>query len=204
GRLGRIKRSMITEPAYALDAAKLFRRMKQFEEVDLINSAAIKRDSPIAEEHSLYEAVHTDIPYADWCLKRYLGRIQKCETVEELDHVYDGVTPDCYSYSGYRFRHLKKKDYTLRACIGTKASRAKLEELEQEVHRLEQELQELLIEEHRLREVQSYESRNQDPAQLTAWSRAGGQLEERLKRQEKLQNELKELEDGTLVADLKR
>ena len=38
GRLGRIKKSMITEPAYALDAAKIFRRMQQFEEVDLINS----------------------------------------------------------------------------------------------------------------------------------------------------------------------
>lgn len=34
---------MITEPAYALDAAKIFRRMQQFEEVDLINSEAVQR-----------------------------------------------------------------------------------------------------------------------------------------------------------------
>ena len=43
GRLGRIKKSMITEPAYALDAAKIFRRMQQFEEVDLINSEAVPK-----------------------------------------------------------------------------------------------------------------------------------------------------------------
>ena len=105
GRLGRIKKSMITEPAYALDAAKIFRRMQQFEEVDLINSEAVQKDSPEADENSLYEAVHAESGYVDRCLKRYLGRIQKCETVEELSTVKDGVTPDCYSYSGYMFRH---------------------------------------------------------------------------------------------------
>ena len=204
GRMGRVKYSLITAPEYALTAAELFRGMRQYEDVELINTAAVRRDQPQALEGSLYEAVRAEEPYVDQCLKYYLGRIIKCRTVEELHQVRDGVTPDCYSYSGYRFRHLKKKDYTLRACIGTKVSRAKLEELEQEVRRLEQELQELLIEEHGLKEVQSYESLNQDPAQLTAWSRAAGQLEECLKRQEKLQNELKELEDGTLVADLKR
>ena len=92
---------MITEPAYALDAAKIFRRMQQFEEVDLINSEAVQKDSPEADENSLYEAVHAESGYVDRCLKRYLGRIQKCETVEELSTVKDGVTPDCYSYSGY-------------------------------------------------------------------------------------------------------
>ena len=53
GRLGRLKKSMITEPAYALDAAKIFRKMKRYEEADLINSAAIKRESPAAEKNSL-------------------------------------------------------------------------------------------------------------------------------------------------------
>ena len=35
----------------------------------------------------------------------------------------DGVTPDCYSYSGYRFRHLKKKDYTLPIRISIASAR---------------------------------------------------------------------------------
>ena len=52
GRLGRIKHSLVTEPQYALDAARIFRRMKrrEYEEIDLINTAAIKRDEPKAEE----------------------------------------------------------------------------------------------------------------------------------------------------------
>lgn len=39
GRMGRVKFSLITPPEYALDAAKLFRRMKQYQEIDLINTA---------------------------------------------------------------------------------------------------------------------------------------------------------------------
>ena len=118
GRMGRLKRSLITEPQYAHEAAVLFRNMKQYENVDLINSKAIADSEPDCLEGSLYDAVKTEDAYVDVCLKRYLGHIMKCRSVEELEQVRDGVTPDCYSYSNFIFRHLKKKDYTTRACIG--------------------------------------------------------------------------------------
>ena len=38
GRMGRLKFSLITEPRYAHTAAVIFGDMKQFEDVDLINS----------------------------------------------------------------------------------------------------------------------------------------------------------------------
>ena len=64
---------------YALDAANIFRGMKkrEYETVDLINTAAIQRDEPQAMDETLYDAVKTDIPYVDFCLKRYLGHIKK-------------------------------------------------------------------------------------------------------------------------------
>ena len=104
--MGRLKFSLITEPKFAHDAAAVFREMKQFEEVDLINSKAIADSEPRAMENSLYEAVETKEAYVDVCLKRYLGHIIKCHSVEELEQVKDGVTPDCYSYSNFIFRHL--------------------------------------------------------------------------------------------------
>ena len=203
GRLGRLKKSMITEPAYALDAAKIFRKMKRFEEADLINSAAIKRESPAAEKNSLYEAVHTDLDYVDWCLKRYLGRIQKCETVEELDSVRDGVTPDCYSYSNYIFRHLRSRDYTKGACIGTRISKARLRELADEIESLQENLIGERQREAALKGAQKYEALTQETGQLLRLSSAADELEEYYRRQEKLQKELKELEDGTRTAELK-
>lgn len=203
GRLGRLKKSMITEPAYALDAAKIFRKMKRFEEADLINSAAIKRESPSADKNSLYEAVHTDMDYVDWCLKRYLGRIQKCETVEELDGVRDGVTPDCYSYSNYIFRHLRSKDYTNGACIGTRISKARLRELADEIESLQEKLIGERQREAALRDAQKYETLDQETGQLLRLSSASDELEEYYRKQEKLEKELKELEDGMRTAELR-
>lgn len=204
GRLGRIKYSLLTAPEYALKAAELFRRMKKFEEVDLINTAAIKRDQPNAMEGTLYEAVRAEEGYVDLCLKRYLGRIVKCDSVEELHEVRDGVTPDCYSYSNYMFRHLKEKDYTLRACIGTKVSKDKLRELEEEVQKLDTELHENIRISERLKAVQRFEALAQEPSQLAALSQAAGELENYYKKQETLEKELKDLEDGTLIAELKQ
>ena len=134
GRLGRLKYSLVTAPEYALDAANLFRRLKKFQEVDLINTQAILKDQPQAQPGTLYEAVRAEESFVDDCLKRYLGRTVKCESVEGLSKVRDGVTPDCYSYSNYMFRHLREKDYTLRACIGTKVSRTKMTELSDRVN----------------------------------------------------------------------
>ena len=143
GRLGRLKFSLITEPNYAKDAAAIFRDMKQFEEIDLIHSKAIADSMPCPQENSHYEAVTTKEPYVDDCLKRYLGHIIKCRSIEELEQVRDGVTPDCYSYSNFIFRHLKKRDYTANACIGGKVSKARLAEYETDVTRLQKELDEV-------------------------------------------------------------
>ncbi len=203
GRLGRLKKSMITEPAYALDAAKIFRKMKRFEETDLINSAALKRESPQADKNSLYEAVHTDVDYVDWCLKRYLGRIQKCETVEELDQVRDGVTPDCYSYSNYIFRHLRSRDYTKGACIGTKISKARLRELAEEIDALQENLIGERQLEASLKEAQKFEDLSQETSQVLRLASAADELEAYYRKQEKLREELRELEDGTRTAELK-
>ena len=89
-----------------------------------------------------YEAVRAVEPFADSCLKRYLGRIMKCRTVEELRSAKDGVTPDCYSYSNFIFRHLKKRDYTVGACIGSKVSRARQQDYEVDAQHLKKELEE--------------------------------------------------------------
>ena len=202
GRMGRVKFSLITPPEYALDAAKLFRRMKQYQEIDLINTAAIKRDEPTAQSGTLYETVRTEEAYVDLCLKRYLGRIVKCETVEELDQVRDGVTPDCYSYSNYMFRHLREADYTTRACIGTKVSKEKLQELTDEVFRLEKEYQGAIHLRDSLKRAMGFEKLGMDPAQLAALSKAAAQLEDAAKEQDRLEEELRELKNGTLMSEL--
>ena len=196
GRMGRLKHSLITEPQYAHEAAVLFRNMKQYENVDLINSKAIADSKPDCMEGSLYEAVKTQEAYVDVCLKRYLGHIIKCRSVEELEQVRDGVTPDCYSYSNFIFRHLKKKDYTTRACIGRRVSKARLAEYEKDVEELsrqEMQLDDLL---RRLKEARDFECLKDEPSHYVKLSRAGKELARVNKKKMELEETIRSLREG--------
>ena len=196
GRMGRLKFSLITEPKFAHDAAAVFREMKQFEEVDLINSKAIADSEPRAMENSLYEAVETKEAYVDVCLKRYLGHIVKCHSVEELEQVKDGVTPDCYSYSNFIFRHLRKKDYTTNACIGEKVSKARLAEYEADVERLEKQYQELHYMTERLKAARDFESLKEEKEYYVNLSGAEKELGKVNKKKTALEETIRTLKEG--------
>lgn len=196
GRMGRLKLSLVTEPAYACDAAVVFREMKKYEEVDLINTEAIAKQNSTVDDNSLYEAVHTDLTYADACLKRYLGRIQKCRTVEELMQVHDGVTPDCYSYSNYIFRHLRKNDYEKYACIGTRVSKAKLAKYQEKLQGKEAQCAEQKQMIERLKAAAGFERLDNDTEYFTRLSRAGKELEKVTGNIMKLQQDIARLVEG--------
>lgn len=196
GRMGRLKLSLITEPRYAHDAAVMFREMKQFEEVDFINTKAIEQSGAKAAEGSLYEAVETKFPYVDCCLKRYLGGIMKCRSIEELEHVKDGVTPDCYSYSNFIFRHLRKSDYEKYACIGSRVSKVKLMEYVSESEKLEADCMELDRMVTGLKAVRTFECLHNEDAYFVRLSEAGKELDAVRKEQEELKQMIHMLREG--------
>ncbi len=199
GRLGRLKTSLITEPQYAHEAAVIFRKMKEFENVELINSKAVFDSNPIEQENSLYHAVRTELPYVDRCLKRYLGNVIKCDSVEELEAVRDGVTKDCYAYSNFIFRHLKKKDYTTFACIGTKVSKAKLEEYKRELEILQGEYGEVCRMVDAFKIARGFEDLSHyETEYLIQLSRAADELEIVRTEEIRLEQEIQYLREGSL------
>lgn len=205
GRMGRVKHSLVTAPEYALDAAKVFRKLQYLggiDEVDLLDTAAIVKSEPKVHDNSIYEAVHAEEPYVDQCLRRYLGRIAKCETEEELRASGNGVTADCYSYNNYIFRHLKKNDYEKYACIGTKVSKAKLREMEDEVLKLSEEVLQDQQMQQSLKAAQGFERLNQSTDQILHLAGAGEELQAFYEKQDQLEKELRELREGSRTAEL--
>ena len=148
------------------------------------------------KENSLYEAVETKEAYVDVCLKRYLGHISKCHSVEELEQVKDGVTPDCYSYSNFIFRHLRKKDYTTNACIGEKVSKARLAEYEADVERLEKQYQELHYMTERLKAARDFESLKEESKYYVNLSGAEKELGKVNKKKTALEETIRTLKEG--------
>ena len=147
-------------------------------------------------ENSLYEAVETKEAYVDVCLKRYLGHIIKCHSVEELEQVKDGVTPDCYSYSNFIFRHLRKKDYTTNACIGEKVSKARLAEYEADVERLGKQYQELHYMTERLKAARDFESLKEEKEYYVNLSGAEKELGKVNKKKATLEETIRTLQEG--------
>lgn len=205
GRLGRIKYHLITEPQYAHEAAVAFRQMKGFEEVQLINSKAIEQDQPRAEKNSLYDAIAVpeEFVFAEVVLKRYLGRIIKCYSIEDLEQARDGVTADCYSYSNYIYRHLRKRDYLDNACIGTTISKKQIQSLEEEVEQLRIRHGSLICECNALKAHHNMEKLNQESEQLITLSESEHNLKIQMRKKDKLERELQELESGERVMILK-
>ena len=132
----------------------------------------------------------------DVCLKRYLGHIIKCHSVEELEQVKDGVTPDCYSYSNFIFRHLRKKDYTTNACIGEKVSKARLTEYEADVERLEKQYQELHYMTERLKAARDFESLKEEKEYYVNLSGAEKELGKVNKKKATLEETIRTLQEG--------
>lgn len=197
GRMGNLKYALVTEPQYAHNAAEALRDLKRFEEVMLINSDAIVKAEKTVWPNSLYEAVSTTYDYVDACLKHYLGRIIKCRSVAELENVREGVTPDCYSYSNYMFRHLRKKDYTTGACIGSTVSKKMLLEYKRKQEKLSEKYMDLSTRAYGFGEIMEFETlSNYTPALLVSLSKASETLEEILEEKRGLEEEIRKLSEG--------
>lgn len=195
GCMGKLRFALITDPKYAMEAAKQFRKLSRHENVDLINSKALVESEPKYKENSLYETVKCEQDYVDACLRRFLGGIMKCETEEEMVAAGNGVTKDCYSYHNFMFRHLRKKDYEF-AYIGTKVSKAKLGEYEEDLSRLEKQFKNAGEQIRHMERVSKYETLEKSPEDYVALSRAGEELEDTVAEIERLQKDIDKLEKG--------
>ena len=112
------------------------------------------------------------------------------------------MTADCYSYNNYIFRHLKKNDYEKYACIGTKVSKAKLREMEDEVLKLSEEVLQDQQMQQSLKAAQGFERLNQSTDQILHLAGAGEELQAFYEKQDQLEKELRELREGSRTAEL--
>lgn len=195
GCMGKLRFALITEPKYAEEAAKQFRKLSRHENIDLINAKALQESQPKSRENSLYETVICEKDYVDDCLKRFLGSIIKCQTEEEMIAAGNAITKDCYSYHNFMFRHLRKKDYEM-AFIGTKVSKVKLGEYERELGKMEKRFAALGEQISHMKLMYDYEMLAENPFDYMEFSKAGTELEETMAEIEKLHTVIDNLEKG--------
>jgi uncharacterized protein YPO0396 len=100
---------LILEPRYFTDALKIYDRLKfsmGFYDWGIVDTGKLERKRPVCENGSLAEEVSTDDPYARQFVDFVMGKVMKCDTVEELRDHDRAITDSCMLYQGFVARQL--------------------------------------------------------------------------------------------------
>lgn len=138
GYLGGNKLSLIVEPRYAKLAMELYRELdaKQYYNVAVLDTEKVEQDDHKVLENALAGEVTASRSYIKAYINFQLGRVVKCETVEELRRCKIGVTPDCVLYHSYRIQHMNPASYTRMAYIGKSSVKRRMKLLREQLEEI--------------------------------------------------------------------
>ncbi len=111
GYFNKQKFYLIVEPEYYDVALEVYdRKRKQIHTAGIINTKKI----PLADEvnnSSLAYVIKSENRYARAYANYLLGRVVRCENVDELENHDIAITPQCMLYQGYVVRHINPANY---------------------------------------------------------------------------------------------
>lgn len=138
GYLGGNKLSLIVEPRYVKKAMEIYRELdpKQYYRVAVLDTERVSQEEHQVLAHALSEAVVANRPYVSAYIHYQLGRVIKCESIDELRKCRIGVTADCVLYHSYRMQHMNPDSYTKSAYIGKNSARQRMKLLKEQLERI--------------------------------------------------------------------
>ena len=134
GYLGSNKLTLIVEPKYVKDAMEIYRDMdqKKYWRISIADTQKIDKQDMKVEENALSEEVLAEQSYVKKLIESLIGRVIKCETIDELRNCRTGITPDGMLYKNFQLKRLDPKQYTRNSYIGDNSLRHRIKELEKE------------------------------------------------------------------------
>ena len=100
---------LIVEPRYFVDALKVYDSLKfkkEYYDFGLVDSGKLSHANVFAEKGSLAEEVVTENEYARRFVDYVMGKVIKCDRVEDLRNYSRSITDTCMLYQGYVARQL--------------------------------------------------------------------------------------------------
>lgn len=123
---------LVVEPEYYDIALDIYHRNRdRIHTAGIINTKKIPLDYEM-EQKSLAYVVSSENRYAKAYAYYVLGRVMRCETVQELEHYPISITTECMLYQGYVVRNLDKRTYE-NPFIGQNAYRVQILNVQQEL-----------------------------------------------------------------------
>jgi hypothetical protein len=132
---------LIVAPQYFEEALKIYDDLKfkrKFYDIGLVDIDKLKKLNPEKRKGSLAEEVLAQDSYAQTFLNFLLGRVMKCESVEDLRKYRTAITSTCMLYQNFTARQLNPRRWKIK------------NSLEKQLQQKEREMKELLIQKNEL------------------------------------------------------
>lgn len=155
GYLGNNKLNLVVAPKYARTALEIYGELdkKEYFNVAVLDTEKASQNQPQVQKGALSEEVTVRESYLRPYMDLLLGRVIKCDTIDELRECRIGITSGCMLYHTFRLQHINPDNYTKFAYIGKDSVRRRIRLLEQELAALDEKkkpLEETVREAHRI------------------------------------------------------
>lgn len=135
GYLNNQKYNIIVAPEYFKIALRVYDHIKEQKKiygVGLVDIAAIMEKKPVGSAGSLVEEIETKNAFAKVYMDYLLGRVMKCDRVEQLQDHLISITDEGMLYQGYVARRINPQNWE-KPAIGSSAIRRRLAVIEAEI-----------------------------------------------------------------------
>ncbi|RED89163.1 ATP-binding protein [Cohnella phaseoli] len=200
GYMGNNKLALIVEPKYARDALKIYRSMdkEKYHRVAVLDTEKVGLDAHKVLQKALAEEVIAERSYVQSYINFLLGKVMKCEGIDELRNCKIGITADCVLYHSYRMQHINPDSYTRFAFIGNNSLQQRIKLLENNLDRISKQIEpeEAIIRE--CAKIKSLESLSFDTKVYIEWRQDIVDCKEKQRDQQMLKEKLEKLKSGNV------
>ena len=192
--------TLIVEPKYVKDAMEIYRDMdqKKYWRISIADTQKIDKQDMKVEENALSEEVLAEQSYVKKLIESLIGRVIKCETIDELRNCRTGITPDGMLYKNFQLKRLDPKQYTRNSYIGDNSLRHRIKELEKEKDKIFDKKDPLEKEVLSAAVILDYEYLPQSAEEYLKQQETLERAKERQEEYEDLENQLTKLREGAL------
>lgn len=126
---------LFVEPQYYLTASKILpeiMKRNHFYRTGLVDSEKLAERNFVKDRNSLAEELITNHQGAQDYINYLLGKIYKCQTIEEARESGRGITPQCYGYRNFASFMIPENNYQY-ALLGRQASKEGLKHKNEQI-----------------------------------------------------------------------
>jgi len=196
GYMGNNKLNLMVPPAYAKTAMEIYRELdkEKYYRVAVLDTERVMDEEHPVLKGALAEEVSAGRDYAQAYIHYLLGKVIKCDTVDDLRKCRIGITKDCVMYHSYRIQHINPALYTKFAYIGKNSLRQRIRLLEKELAELEEKGKPQLAILKEAERILSLEHLGQEPTVYEEWKTDMDSYRKQTREQKRLREKLEQLE----------